>query len=72
MFVTKLSHKEKIWQLLFVNAGSAFAGGWIGMHYFANPALRTLAASGVFLVLVSAAGELRLNQWRALKSILGT
>lgn len=67
---TRVKHKEMIWQLLLINAGSAFVSGWIGVHFFPNPVARTAVACGTYLLLAAATGQLRLNQWRTLKSIL--
>jgi O-antigen/teichoic acid export membrane protein len=67
---TKVGHVEKAGQLLLIFAGSALLSGWVGNYFFQNPYIRTSVAGCLFLILVSAAGQLRLTQWRALKSIL--
>lgn len=69
---TQIKNREKLWQLLLINGGSAFVSGWIGRHFFPALLTRTAVAVAIFLVLVSATGQLRLHQWRTIKSILST
>jgi O-antigen/teichoic acid export membrane protein len=67
---TRLGNMKKFWELMFINIGSVLISGSLAEYFFHSPGLRTLIAVATWLILVTAAGQLRLSQWRTLKTIL--
>lgn len=68
---TKIRHIHKSWYPLVICASDAFVSGWLGKHFFIDPVARTAFSCVVYFLLLLLTRQLRLSDWRILKTALG-